>query len=132
MRATKYIITSPECTDILPSDISALVYESRSGIRVKETCFGAIIEGEEQQVESLAKEIRALDPSGIFIKDRGFALGDSNHCRGSIIDPSCRIISSVSGRRSGSARPGCYMIEAESKLLPMISKALASLAEKDH
>jgi hypothetical protein len=106
-----------------------MVYESKSGIRVKETCFGAIIEGEEQPIKSLVEEIRALDPSGIFIKDRGFSMGDPNHCRGSVFSPSLRMISSVSGCRSGSARPGCYMIEAESKLLPSISKALAFMAK---
>lgn len=83
MKVTKYIITSPECTDILPSDISTIIYESGYGVKVKETCFGAIIEGEEQPIKSLVEEIRALDPAGIFIKDRGFSLGDLNHCRGS-------------------------------------------------
>jgi putative methanogenesis marker protein 6 len=62
----------------------------------------------------LVDEIRALDPSGIFIKDRGFPPGDPRRCR---------------GRRGGGARPGYYMIESESKMLPLISKALASQAK---
>ncbi len=68
MRVTKYVITSPECTDILPSDISTMVYDSEYNVNVKETCFGAIINGEEDVIRSLIEEIRALDPSGIFIK----------------------------------------------------------------
>jgi putative methanogenesis marker protein 6 len=108
-----------------------MVYESKYGAKVKETCFGAVIEGEEQPIKSLVEEIRALDPSGIFIKDRGFPLGDPSHCRGSIFSSSYRMVSTVSGCRSGSARPGCYMIEAESKILPLISKALASMAKVD-
>jgi putative methanogenesis marker protein 6 len=131
VRVTKYIMTSPECTDILPSDISTMIYESGYGVKVKETCFGAIIEGEEQPIKSLVEEIRALDPSGIFIKDRGFPMGDPNHCRGSVFSSSYRMVSSVSGCRSGSARPGCYMIEAESRMLPLISKALASMANEE-
>lgn len=128
MRVTKYVIMSPECTDILPSDISTMIYDSKHGVNVKETCFGVIIDGEEEVIKSLVKEIRALDPAGIFVKDRGVPMGDPRHCRGSFFSPSYKMISSVSGRRSGSARPGCYMIEAESKMLPLISRALASLA----
>ena len=131
MKVTKYVLTSPECTDILPSDLSGMVYESRSGIRVKETCFGVIIEGEKGPIESLVEDIRALDPSGIFIKDRGFPLGDPNHCRGSVFSSSYKMVSTVSGCRSGSARPGCYMIEAESKIIPLISKALASMVKRE-
>jgi len=80
MRVTKYVILSPECTDVLPCDVSTMIYESKHGIVVKETCFGAIIEGEEDAIESLIKEIRGLDPSGIFVKDRGFLLGDPRRC----------------------------------------------------
>ena len=110
MRITKYVITSPE-SDILPSDIAMKIYGSKYDVNVKETCFGVIISGEEDVIKSLVEEIRALDPSGIFIKERGFPPGDPRRCR---------------GRRGGGARPGYYMIESESKILPLISKALAS------
>ncbi len=110
MRITKYIITSPE-SETLPSDIAMRIYGSKRNINVKETCFGIIINGEEEEVADLVKEIRAMDPTGIFIKDRGFPPGDPRRCR---------------GRRGGGARPGYYMIESESKLLPLISRALAS------
>jgi putative methanogenesis marker protein 6 len=113
MRVTKYVITSPE-SDILPSDIAMKIYGSKYDVSVKETCFGVVVNGEEKEIDSLVKEIRAMDPSGIFIKDRGFPPGDPRRCR---------------GRRGGGARPGFYMIESESKMLPMISRALASEAE---
>ncbi len=121
------MIQSPECTDILPCDISAMIYESKRGIEVKETCFGTIIEGEEDVIKSVVEEMRGLDPSRIFIKDRGFPLGDPRRCRGADSGSPAKILWITSGRRSGSARPGSYMIEAESKMLPMISRALASL-----
>jgi hypothetical protein len=70
VRVTKYVITSPECTDILPSDIVMMIYGSKYDVNVKKTCFGAIIDGKEDVIKSLVEEIRALDPSGIFIKDR--------------------------------------------------------------
>jgi putative methanogenesis marker protein 6 len=113
MRVTKYVITSPE-SDILPSDIAMKIYGSKYDVSVKETCFGVVVNGEEKEIDALVKEIRAMDPSGIFIKDRGFPPGDPRRCR---------------GRRGGGARPGFYMIESESKMLPMISRALASEAE---
>lgn len=110
MLVTKYVITSTE-SNILPSDIAMKIYGSKYDVRVKETCFGVIVNGEEEVINSLVKEIRDLDPAGIFIKDRGFPPGDPRRCR---------------GRRGGGARPGFYMIESESKMLPMISRALAS------
>ena len=69
-----------------------------------------------------------MDPPGIFIKNRGFPPRDSRHCRGSACSSSNKAVALAFGRR-GSARPGCYMIESESKILPLISKALAFLAE---
>lgn len=110
MLVTKYVITSSE-SNILPSDIAMKIYGSKYEVLVKETCFGVVINGEEEVINELIKEIRALDPAGIFIKDRGFPPGDPRRCR---------------GRRGGGARPGFYMIESESKMLPMISRALAS------
>ncbi|MDM7913531.1 MAG: methanogenesis marker 6 protein [Methanotrichaceae archaeon] len=113
MRVTKYVITSPE-SDILPSDIAMKIYGSKYDVNVKETCFGVMINGEEEAINELVTEIRTMDPAGIFIKDRGFPPGDPRRCR---------------GRRGGGARPGFYMIESESKMLPMISRALASSGE---
>ena len=114
MLVTKYVITSSE-SNILPSDIAMKIYGSKYDVLVKETCFGVIVNGEEDVVNALVKEIRSLDPAGIFIKDRGFPPGDPRRCR---------------GRRGGGARPGFYMIESESKMLPMISRALASEGEE--
>ncbi len=115
MRVTKYIITTPE-SNILPSDIAMKIYGSKSDVNVKETCFGVMVNGEEEVINALVKEIRSMDPSGIFIKDRGFPPGDPRRCR---------------GKRGGGARPGFYMIESESKMLPMISRALASGKEAE-
>ena len=114
MLVTKYVITSTE-SNILPSDIAMKIYGSKYEVLVKETCFGVIVNGEEDVVNALIKEIRSLDRAGIFIKDRGFPPGDPRRCR---------------GRRGGGARPGFYMIESESKMLPMISRALASEGEE--
>lgn len=110
MRVTKYVVTSQD-SDVLPSDIAMKIYESGHEINVKETCFGVIIDGEEDDIKETVNEIRAIDPNNIFIKDRGFPPGDPRRCR---------------GHRGGGARPGFYMMEYESKILPLISQGLAS------
>ena len=112
MKATKYVVTSQE-SDVLPSDIALKIYELGREINIKETCFGVIIDGEEDDVEATVKEIRAMDPSNIFIKDRGFPPGDPRRCR---------------GHRGGGARPGFYMLQHESEILPLISRGLAAEA----
>lgn len=53
---------------------------------------------------------------------------DPRSCRRSGSNSS-RFVSLAFGRRAGGARPSYCMIEAESKMLPLISKALASLAK---
>ena len=106
------MVTSPD-SDVLPSDIALKIYELGREINVKETCFGVIIDGEEEDVEATVKEIRAMDENNIFIKDRGFPPGDPRRCR---------------GHRGGGARPGFYMMQHESEILPLISRGLASEA----
>ena len=112
MKATKYVVTSQD-SDVLPSDIALKIYELGREINVKETCFGVIIDGEEEDIEATVEEIRAMDESNIFIKDRGFPPGDPRRCR---------------GHRGGGARPGFYMMQHESEILPLISRGLASEA----
>lgn len=112
MKSTKYVVTSQD-SDVLPSDIALKIYELGREINVKETCFGVIIDGEEEEIDATVKEIRAMDPSNIFIKDRGFPPGDPRRCR---------------GHRGGGARPGFYMMQHESEILPLISRGLASEA----
>ncbi len=112
MKATKYVITGQD-SDVLPSDIALKIYELGRDINVKETCFGVIIDGEEEDIEATVEDIRAMDESNIFIKDRGFPPGDPRRCR---------------GHRGGGARPGFYMMQYESEILPLISRGLASEA----
>lgn len=102
-------MTSQE-SDILPSDIAMRIYGSKKDVHVKETCFGVIIDGEKDVIDQLVSEIRAMDPNGIFIKDRGFPPGDPRRCR---------------SHRGGGPRPGFFMMECESKSLPLVSRALA-------
>lgn len=99
-------------TFTLPSDITIKIYESKADITVKETCFGIVIEGKRSEVDSLAKEIRNLDPNRIFIKERGVPPGDPYRCRAG---------------RGGGAKPGFHQHEIEYRILPYITEALEEI-----
>ncbi|MBK5191297.1 MAG: DUF2102 domain-containing protein [Methanosarcinales archaeon] len=70
---TRVILISPD-SGITPgqvkSKILAMISEDASmadaGIRVKETCFGALVEGEEKKVREIVDAVREMDPNGIF------------------------------------------------------------------
>lgn len=78
-------------------------------IRVKETCFGAFVEGDAKKVKAIVDEVRKMDPNGIFSKLRGFPIGDKRICRAT---------------RKGGPRPGFHQLEQESQLLPKVRRAL--------
>jgi len=81
-------------------------------VTVKDTCYGALIEGEENVLKDVLEDVRKLDKNGIFSKPRGFPIGDSRICR---------------KERKGGPRPGYHQLDAEFKLLPTIRSALDAL-----
>jgi len=72
---TKYVVV--ESFDITPADLAVRAYEIAKGAMIKETCFGLVINGKEEEVDRIISELRTIDPDHIFIKDRGFPPGDS-------------------------------------------------------
>lgn len=109
-RITKMVVINS--TKVLPSDVVIKLYESNADVMIKETCFGVMVSGERSVVDSLLANVRRLDPYGIFIKERGFAPGDTYRCRAT---------------RKGGARPGFHLLEKEDKILPHIASALIAL-----
>ncbi|OFV67131.1 methanogenesis marker 6 protein [Methanosarcinales archaeon] len=110
---TRLVMISSDST-ITPEQIKKLLSEMNLGITIKDTCFGALIEGAKHEVDEAIEAIRKLDKHGIFTKVRGFPVGDPRVCRAT---------------RSGGARPGFHQLEAEYRLLPMIRHALDELDE---
>jgi putative methanogenesis marker protein 6 len=110
---TKMVVLS-DSSPILPSELALRAYELSTDAVVKETCFGLIVTGSEEEVNATVKELRKLDPSGIFVKDRGFPPGDSRRCR---------------AVRGGGPRPGFHQLEKESGILPSISYGLETIDE---
>lgn len=107
---TKMVVINS--SKLLPSDVVIKLYESNADVLIKETCFGVMVSGEREVVDSLLLTIRKMDPYGIFIKERGFAPGEPYRCRAT---------------RRGGARPGFHNLESEDKLLPHIASALRAL-----
>ncbi|MCX6688930.1 MAG: methanogenesis marker 6 protein [Methanoregula sp.] len=110
---TKYVVV--ESFTVTPADLAVRAYEISQGVMIKETCFGLVIMGREEEVNRITNEVRKLDPDHIFVKDRGFPPGDPRRCRANL----------------GGARPGFHGIEYEMTILPYISHALETLATRD-
>ena len=110
---TKYVVV--ESFDVTPADLALRAYEISQGVMIKETCFGIVINGKEEDVNRIIPELRKLDPDHIFIKDRGFPPGDPRRCRANL----------------GGARPGYNGMEHEMTIIPYISHGLAELKNRD-
>jgi putative methanogenesis marker protein 6 len=78
-------------------------------VEYKETCYGLLLEGEEERLEEVSKELRKLDPNKIFFKIRGYRIGDERICR---------------AKRGGGPRAGYHMLSVEREALKNVSKAL--------
>ena len=103
---TRYVVV--ESYTVTPADVAIRAYEVAKGVMIKENCFGLVVMGKEEDVNRVIAEVRKLDPSHIFVKDRGFPPGDARRCRATL----------------GGARPGFHGIEFEMTILPYISNGL--------
>jgi len=117
---TRVILIAPDSAitpEQVKSKILSLISEDvyTAGIRVKETCFGALVEGEEKKVREIVEEVRKLDKNGIFSKPRGFPIGDPRICRAT---------------RKGGPRPGFHQLELEYELLPEVRAALDKIEKE--
>jgi len=113
---TRVISISPDSAitpEQVKSKILSMISENTNmaslDIKVKETCFGALVEGEEKKVREIVEEVRKMDKNGIFSKPRGFPIGDPRICRAT---------------RKGGPRPGFHQLELEYWLLPKVREAL--------
>lgn len=110
---TKYVVV--ESFDVTPADLALRAYEISQGVMIKETCFGIVINGKEDEVDRIVAELRKLDPDHIFVKDRGFPPGDPRRCRANL----------------GGARPGYNGMEYEMTIIPYVSHGLEDIKNRD-
>jgi putative methanogenesis marker protein 6 len=110
---TRIVVLSPDSRltpEILVKKITHLP------IIIKITCWGLIMSGNKKEIQQAVKELRPLDNTRIFTKQRGYPPGDPRICR---------------FQRGGGPRPGFHYLEVESTFLPLISKALQSAPTED-
>lgn len=110
---TRYVVV--ESFEVTPQDLAIRAYEISKGVMIKETCFGLTIMGKEEEVDRIIDELRRVDPTHIFVKDRGFPPGDARRCRSSL----------------GGARPGFHGMEFEMTVIPYISHGIEELEKRD-
>jgi len=110
------VIVLSEDAKTSPSKLFRFLNSLDYNIRVKETCFGAMIEGEDEVIDEIADIVRNLEKNKIFCKDRGFPIWDERRCR---------------AFRKGGPREGFHQLEAEQKALELISKGLEEVEKED-
>jgi putative methanogenesis marker protein 6 len=110
------VIVLSEDAKTSPSKLFRFLNSLDYNIRVKETCFGAMIEGEDKVIDEIADIVRNLEKNKIFCKDRGFPIWDERRCR---------------AFRKGGPREGFHQLEAEQKALELISKGLEEVEKED-
>jgi len=93
----------------LPSDVAINAYKVSSDVTIKETCYGLMVTGKREEVDRVVNEVRKINPSKIFVKERGFPPGDARRCR---------------ANRGGGPRPGFHQLKNEIDMLPDIGKGL--------
>ncbi|MDR0335389.1 MAG: methanogenesis marker 6 protein [Methanomassiliicoccaceae archaeon] len=79
-RETRIIVISP-ASDITPDQVTRTIHSMGRKVTVKESCYGAVLEGERDVVREVIAEIRKLDANGIFTKVRAYHAGDPRRCR---------------------------------------------------
>ncbi|MDR0767319.1 MAG: methanogenesis marker 6 protein [Methanosarcinales archaeon] len=104
---TKIIAVSSD--KVLPADAAQAVYASGFPVTLKETCYGLVLTGTEENVNAVVQIVQNLDKNHIFVKDRGFPAGDPRRCR---------------AIRSGGQRPGFYTLHAEISKMGTVGDAL--------
>jgi hypothetical protein len=76
---TWMVFVDPE-TGARASRIIAIAYRQHLPVRVKETCFGLMMEGEKDIIRDFMGRLRIAFPSGLYLKRRPFSIGDTKVC----------------------------------------------------
>jgi len=107
-----YIIVVNPSSELSPDKLFNEILNLSADVTAKCTCFGVMVEGEEEELSKVLKYVREKYPYDVFIKLRGYPINDRRVCR---------------AFRGGGPRPGFYQLDAEYRLLPLIAEALRDL-----
>ncbi len=112
-RVTRLLMISPNSdvtTDQLVRDVQTMSHH----VSVKETCYGCLVESDEETMAEVIKKVRSTYRNEVFSKVRGFPAGDPRRCRA-----------------QHGTRPGFSQLEAEWGCLPLIQAALDAIDAGD-
>nr|WP_255668506.1 DUF2102 domain-containing protein [Methanocella sp. CWC-04] len=73
------VVIHPE-TGVKVTGIISLAYRLHFPVRMKETCFGLLVESDRDTVRGFLNVLRERYPSGIFLKRRGYSISDTRVC----------------------------------------------------
>ncbi len=107
----RIFVISPD-SDLTPELLYRYMVNQKMNLKMKETCFGLIVVGDEKSLAEALHEVKKLDKYGIFSKVRGYPPGDPRICRAS---------------RGGGPRMGFHFLEYEFSVLPLIREGLESV-----
>jgi putative methanogenesis marker protein 6 len=79
-RETRLIVISP-ASDITTDMVARTIHAMGKNVTVKESCYGAVVEGPRDLVREAVEEIRKIDRNAVFSKVRAFHAGDPRRCR---------------------------------------------------
>jgi hypothetical protein len=77
MEETWMIFLLPE-TGLQVKELTGLAAEA--GLKTKETCFGALVEGEADVVQNFLGGLKRSYHHSVYIKKRGFSIDDTGIC----------------------------------------------------
>lgn len=105
-RETRLLMISPR-SRLTPDQLVRTIHAMNRDVRVKETCYGALIEGKEAVTTALAEDMREQYPNEVYSKCRAYPAGDQRRCRA-----------------HHGTRPGYSQLEAEWDLLSNVQYGL--------
>ena len=110
---SRIFVISPS-SNLTPSVLYRLLIGQNLPLKMKETCFGLIVEGKKDSIKKALQRLREFDKYDIFSKVRAYSPGDLRICRAT---------------RGGGPRFGLHFMEFELEMLPLVGAALRSLDE---
>lgn len=109
MRETRLLMICPD-SRLTPDVLSREIHAMGKDVRVKETCYGCLIEGESEVVREVTETARNIDRNAVFSKRRAYRMGDPVRCRA-----------------QHGTRPGYSQLESEWEALTLIKAGLDSV-----
>ena len=80
MRETRLLMICPT-SRLTPDVLSREIHATGKDVKIKETCYGCLIEGESEVVREVVAFAREIDHNAVFSKRRAYRAGDPVRCR---------------------------------------------------